>query len=131
MCIRDRPVARRESAPWPPPQPIGTMQEAPQANGVVQRGSGPTLRFPLEFFPTDLSMGLLCVGHQSRYLELCSAPTVVVDAVASCSLSWAVKADASSRGNRQGVIKMIISSVVPIHCCYHSPVFNHPLVYLV
>lgn len=51
-------------------------------------------------FSTDFSMGLLYVGHQSRYLELFSAPPrFVSQAMAAGSLSWAVNDDASSPGS--------------------------------
>lgn len=95
------PVARRESAPRPPPQPITAMQEAPgpmrRPSEAVGRRSGSSWEFSRLISQWGCCVSDMKAGSWSYLQPSCSSsqPQSVG------SLSWAVSGDSSSPGSSQ------------------------------
>lgn len=91
------PVARRESAPWPPPQPIVVMQEAPGPMRRLSEAVGRRSGSSWSFFDWFLNGVVMCWTSKQVSGVIFSPLLFVSVAVASGSLSQAVDGDSSSQ----------------------------------
>lgn len=95
------PVARRESAPRPPPQPIMAMQEAPgpmrRPSEAVGRRSGSSWEFSRLISQWGCCVSDMKAGSWSYLQPSCS----LSQPQSVGSLSWAVSGDSSSPGSSQ------------------------------